>query len=158
MLQDITDRYYYSQELMSRPKGAKKRPTAFDFEWFRRLPYMDISSSGESPLVVAARTCETRATYCEKKRAYDQRIREVEHGTFCPLVFSCTGGMGRAAVATYKRLAALVAGKRDQPYSQIMGWIRCRLSFSLLRPCSQTPRGPSRPDLKRGAHPSAQLN
>ena len=69
-----------------------------------------------------------------KKRAYDQRIREVEHGTFCPFVFSCTGGMGRAAVATYKRLAALVAGKRDEPYSQIMAWIRCRLSFSLLRP------------------------
>ena len=39
-----------------------------------------------------------------KKRAYDQRIREVQHGTFCPLVFSCTGGLGRAAVATYKRL------------------------------------------------------
>ena len=38
-----------------------------------------------------------------KKRAYDQRIREVEHGTFCPLVFSCTGGMGRAASTTYKK-------------------------------------------------------
>ena len=36
-----------------------------------------------------------------KKRAYDQRIREVEHGTFTPLVFSCTGSMGRAAVTTY---------------------------------------------------------
>ena len=35
-----------------------------------------------------------------KKRAYDQRIREIEHGAFFPLVFSCTGGMGRAAVAT----------------------------------------------------------
>ena len=30
-----------------------------------------------------------------KKRAYDQRIRDVEHGTFTPLIFSCTGGMGR---------------------------------------------------------------
>ena len=76
-----------------------------------------------------------------KKRAYDQRIREVEHGTFCPFVFSCTGGMGRAAVATYKRLAALVVGKRDQPYSQIMGWIRCRLSFSLLRAAVMCCRG-----------------
>ena len=77
-----------------------------------------------------------------KKRAYDQRIREVEHGTFCPLVFSCTGGMGRAASTTYKRLAALIAAKRDQPYSKIMGWIRCCLSFSLLRAaimCCQEP-------------------
>ena len=33
-----------------------------------------------------------------KKRAYDQCIREVEHGTFSPLVVSCTGGMGRVAL------------------------------------------------------------
>ena len=56
-----------------------------------------------------------------KKRAYDQRIREVEHGTLSPLVFSCTGGMGRMATATFKRLAALVATKRDEPYSTTMG-------------------------------------
>ena len=68
-----------------------------------------------------------------KKRAYDQKIREVEHGTFTPLIFSCTGGMGRAAVATYKRLATLIAMKIDTPYSVTMGWIRCRLSFSLLQ-------------------------
>ena len=68
-----------------------------------------------------------------KMRAYDQRIREVEHGTFSPLVFSCTGGMGRAASTTYKRLAALIAAKRDEPYSSTMGWIRCRLSLSLIR-------------------------
>ena len=29
---------------------------------------MDISSSGESPFVVAARTCETRATHCVSTR------------------------------------------------------------------------------------------
>ena len=71
-----------------------------------------------------------------KKRAYDQRIREVEHGTFSALVFSSTGGMGRQAITTYKRLASLIAEKRDEPYSITMGWIRCRLSFSLLRSSS----------------------
>ena len=30
----------------------------------------------------------------EKKRSYRQRILEVEHGTFTPLVFSVHGGMG----------------------------------------------------------------
>ena len=51
-----------------RLKGSKERPntckTAFDFEQFRHIPYMDISSSGESPFLVAAHTCETSATYC----------------------------------------------------------------------------------------------
>ena len=54
---------------MSRPKGGKQcSTTAFDFERFRHLPYMDISSSGESPFVVAAQTCETSATYCVSTR------------------------------------------------------------------------------------------
>ena len=67
-----------------------------------------------------------------KKRHYDQRVREVEHGTFSPLVFSSTGDMGRIAKTTYKRLAALIAAKNDEPYSITMGYIKCRLSFSLL--------------------------
>ena len=37
----------------------------------------------------------------EKKRAYDQRIREVEHSSFTPLVFSATGGMGREATCFF---------------------------------------------------------
>ena len=61
---------------MSRPKGGKEHPTlydniratTFDFEWFRHLPNMDISSSGESPSVVAEQTYETSATYCVSKR------------------------------------------------------------------------------------------
>ena len=46
-----------------------------------------------------------------KKRAYEQRVREVEHGSFTPLVFSATGGMGDAAKIFYKRLASMIAEK-----------------------------------------------
>ena len=50
---------------MSGRQGVSQlRATAFDFERFRHLPYMDISSRGESPFVVAAHTCKTSATYC----------------------------------------------------------------------------------------------
>ena len=38
-------------------RSVQLRATAFNFERFRHLPYMDISSSGESPFVVAAHTC-----------------------------------------------------------------------------------------------------
>ena len=31
----------------------------------------------------------------EKKREYNQRILQVEHGSFTPLIFSCFGGMNR---------------------------------------------------------------
>ena len=69
----------------------------------------------------------------EKRRQYDERVREVEQGSFAPLVFTTSGGMGKQATVFYKRLASLLALKKDQPYSHMIGWIRCRLGFSLLR-------------------------
>ncbi len=77
----------------------------------------------------------------EKKRAYDQRIREVEHGSFSPLVFSTSGGMGPTANVVYKRIASMTAKKQDKPYSKIIHWIRCKLSFSLLRSATMCLRG-----------------
>ena len=69
----------------------------------------------------------------EKRRTYDQRVREVEHGSFTPLVFSASGGMGPATTIAYKRLATMLAQKRGQRYCEVMQWLRCRVSFSLLR-------------------------
>ena len=65
--------------------------------------------------------CNTSLSQCyrknelEKGRAYDQRISEIEHGTFSPLVFSTAGGMGTTAVVVYKRLASLVAESITAP-------------------------------------------
>ena len=75
------------------------------------------------------------------KRQYDQRVREIEHATFTPLVLSTTGGMGRAATTFFKRLASMIAEKRDIPYAQTLNWIRCRLSFALLRASIMSIRG-----------------
>ena len=38
----------------------------------------------------------------EKIRNYEEIVREVEHGSFTPLVFSATGGMGKAATVMYQ--------------------------------------------------------
>ena len=77
----------------------------------------------------------------EKRRQYDQRVREVEHATFTPLVLSTTGGMGHAATMFYKRLASMIAEKRDVSYAVTLNWIRCRLSFALLRVSTMSIRG-----------------
>ena len=68
-----------------------------------------------------------------KKREYGQQIREVECGVFTPLVFSTARGMGKEATTFYKRLADMIAQKRQHPYPAVMGWLRCRLSFASLR-------------------------
>ena len=69
----------------------------------------------------------------EKRRKYEERIREVEHASFVPLVMSCTGGAGPCATVFFKRLAAMQAEKHHSTYSTVMGLLRCRLSFALLR-------------------------
>ena len=76
-----------------------------------------------------------------KRRTYEERVREVEHGSFTPLVMSLTGGLSRAANVCFKRLASMLASKFDQPYSCTINWLRCRLCFSLLRASIQCIRG-----------------
>ena len=58
---------------------------------------------------------------------------QVEKGTFDPLVFSTTGGMGPRATEFLKRLAHLLADKRNEKYAHVMGFLRTKLRFSLLR-------------------------
>ncbi|KAL5467485.1 hypothetical protein EMCRGX_G031714 [Ephydatia muelleri] len=59
----------------------------------------------------------------EKQRAYEQRIREIEHASFTPIVLSTTGGMGPIATTFYKRLADRLASKCNSSYSQTIGWL-----------------------------------
>lgn len=68
-----------------------------------------------------------------KRRAYEERVREVEGGSFTPLVFSSTGGVAPAATIFLKRLASMLAERRDISYAEAVHWLRCRLAFSLLR-------------------------
>ena len=82
-----------------------------------------------------------RKNELEKKRAYEERVREIEHGSFSPLVFSAAGGMGTIATVVYKRLASLLAEKQGRPYSSTLHWLRCRLNFSLLRSAITCLRG-----------------
>ena len=67
----------------------------------------------------------------KKTRAYGHRV------TFVPLVMSATGGLAKHATNFYKRLASLLADKWTQPYSSTLYWLRCSLSFSLLRSAIQ---------------------
>jgi len=77
----------------------------------------------------------------EKKREYGDRIRSVEFASFTPLVFSTFGGLGREATVFYSRLADLLSVQRGIPYNKILSWMRCSLSFSLLRSAILALRG-----------------
>ena len=105
--------------------GSLFDTTFFDVQVFN--PF--VVSCGAAPTLAA----RYRRQELMKKRQYEQRLREVEGGSFTPLVFSTTGGAGPQASQAMKRLASLLATKRDVLYSRTVAWLRCRLSFPLLR-------------------------
>ena len=69
----------------------------------------------------------------EKKRLYNQRVIEMEHGSFSPLVFTPYGGASRETELVIKTLSAKVACKRNLEYSTVTNWIRSKISFILLK-------------------------
>ena len=75
--------------------------------------------------------------YCqherEKKRTYNDRILQVEKGSFSPLIFSTTGGMGLEATKYHKRIAEIISTKQGELYSDVIQHIRTRIRFALLR-------------------------
>ena len=83
----------------------------------------------------------------EKKRAYNRRVLEIEHGSFTPLVFGSNGAMGRECATYHKLLAQKISLKEDKPYAIVMSWIRTKLSFSLIKSALLCLRGSRRPFL-----------
>ena len=69
----------------------------------------------------------------EKKRIYGKRMTEIEQGTFTPLIFTTTGGMGKECLIYHSGLAELIANTKGEVYSKTMAWISAKIAFSILR-------------------------
>ena len=69
----------------------------------------------------------------EKKRAYIQRIIEIEHGTLTPLVFGTNCFMGKECQIFHKKLALKLSAKWKKKYSEMINDIRTQESFSLIK-------------------------
>ncbi len=65
----------------------------------------------------------------------------MEHATFTPVALTTTGGIAKEASISIKKLASMLANKWEHSYSSTLQWLRCRLSFSLLRSSIQAIRG-----------------
>ena len=77
----------------------------------------------------------------EKKRAYWDRILNVEKGSFTPLVFTTIGGMGPESLRFNKWLAELISRKTGEVFSDVMRYIQTRLRYALLRATLSAVRG-----------------
>ena len=81
-----------------------------------------------------------------KRRGYEQRIIEIERGSFTPLIFSTSGGMGKSVEIFYKHSASMITEKRRQSYQSVIQWMRCLLNFLLIRSAIMCLRGSRLPD------------
>ena len=85
-------------------------------------------SYSRKPLAAVYKEHEKR-----KKLEYGRRVLEVKQASFTPIVFTANDGMAPEATVTFKCLASLLADKRNETYGSVMGWLRCEISFNLLR-------------------------
>ena len=96
--------------------------------------YIDVRVfNTHAPSNVSSQVSSTYRRHEREKRLKYDRVRKVEQASFVPFVLSCTGGIGPSANVFLKRLGALLAEKHNTEYSLVMGLLRCRLNFTLLR-------------------------
>ena len=81
----------------------------------------------------------------EKKTKYGQRVIEIEHGSFTPVVLSAYGGCGHETECFLSRLIRKIAEKRDMPQSVVANYVRTKLAFILVRSRSLCIRGSRKP-------------
>ena len=127
--------------------GARSDITAMSFWNPLCKAFFDVQVL--NPLADSNRSQEIPQMYrsheMTKKRQYNQRIIEIEHGTFTPLIFSCSGGSGIEANKCLKQLAHLICVKKKDEYSNTINFIRRRISFDILRTCILALRGYRKP-------------
>ena len=108
-----------------------------------QLNYFDIRITNSNATSQIHQTSEKiyRKHETEKKRKYASRIMEIEHGTFTPLIYSVTGGMGPECQVFHKNLANRIAEKTENSYNKVLTLIRSKLSFLILKSAILCVRG-----------------
>ena len=62
-----------------------------------------------------------------------ERVLEIEHDTFTPLVFGTNGGVRNECSKFINVLAKQLAEKQNDDYETVITWLRARLSMEITR-------------------------
>ena len=120
-----------------------------------RVTHVNSSSQAKKPTAKIFKMHED-----SKKREYMQRVIDIEHGTFTPLVFGTNGGMGAECQMFMKQLAATLAEKTGEDYADIVTWIRTRISTEIMKStitCIRGSRVPFRSKINDSNHEDFSL-
>ena len=101
-------------------------------------------ATAPEPLKLPTRNMRYKKHEDKNKRAYGQRVRDIEQGVFTPSSTSSinhrwTGARGRHLLQKTSRHARLEI--RKKLYSVVISWLRCKLSFAAVRSSIMCIRG-----------------
>ena len=74
-----------------------------------------------------------RSNEASKKRSYNQRVIQIEHGSFTPVVMSSMGGFGKKTSRFISKLVEKTAEKNGMEASVVASYIRTKISYELIR-------------------------
>ena len=94
----------------------------------------------------------------QKIKDYQHRVLQTEKASFTPLIYSTNGGLAPQAEIFHKRLASLIAEKRNERYNDVMAHLRTELSFTMLRSVLISIRGARGKKIKGPKTPQAYLS
>ena len=93
---------------------------------YMTTPSMSVFLASNPSATLAVTFCKHET---EKHHADEERVHEVERGSFTPLVFSTSGGMGKQPPLLTYTLPTCSAKSRVPLF---MGWLHCSLGFSFF--------------------------
>ena len=76
----------------------------------------------------------------EKKNKYNKACEDIR-ASFTPLVCTTDGCLHREFEAFTKRLASRLSSKWNKTYSEVMGWVRVKLQFAIIKAVDLRLRG-----------------
>ncbi len=109
--------------------------------------YFDVAVTNAGAVSYAGKPLKSVLAKFEraKKSKYNHRVMNIEHGTFTPLIFTANGCMGPECSMFHKSIADKISEKTGEAYSDVISFIRCKLSFILMRSAILCARGSRRP-------------
>ena len=81
----------------------------------------------------------------EQKKSYNQRVMDVEIGTFTSLVVGKNERMGADCQNFLRALAEKISLQRNESYANVISWLRTQHSFAILRTTHKCIRGLRKP-------------
>ena len=115
--------------------GARLDIVARDFWQLHEMAFVDIKVFNPIAKSYMRQNLDNVFSQHEKgkKKLYNQRVIQVEHGSFTPIVLSALGGFGLESSRFMANLFEKVSRKKDLEKSVVSNYIRTKISFELVR-------------------------